>query len=98
MIELGVAKGQHMTPALLAAADIERCSLGVVGKFEEVNNIAACAAGPCLLSSWVARPRMECGQEQEECASSKVTGVNLGDRSLLHVDIGGLPSTRPPSL
>ena len=47
MIELGVAEGQHMTPALLAAADIERCSLGVVEKSEEVNNIAAAAAaGP----------------------------------------------------
>ena len=45
MIELGVAEGQHMTPALLAAADIERCSLGVVEKSEEVNNIPA-AAGP----------------------------------------------------
>ena len=39
------AEGQHMTPALPAAADIERCSLGVVEKSEEVNNIAA-AAGP----------------------------------------------------
>ena len=95
MIDLGVARGQHMT---LQVRSSERCSLGVVVKFEEVNNIAACAAGPCLLSSWVARPRMECGQEQEECASSKVTGVDLSDRSLLHVDIGGLPSTRPPSL
>ena len=46
MIELGVAKGQHMTPALPAAADIERCSLGVVEKSEEVNNIAAAAVGP----------------------------------------------------
>ena len=26
------AEGQHMTPALPAAADIERCSLGVVEK------------------------------------------------------------------
>ena len=47
MIELGVAEGQHMTPALPAAADIRRCSLGVVEKSEEVNNIAAAAAaGP----------------------------------------------------
>ena len=46
MIDLGVAEGQHMTLALLAAADSQRCSLGVVQKLEEVNNIAAAAAGP----------------------------------------------------
>ena len=76
MIELRVAEGQHMTPPLPAAADIQRCSLGVVEKSEEVNNISLLLPAPCLLSSWVARPRMECGQEEEECAcSSKVTGV-----------------------
>ena len=46
MIDLGVAEGQHMTLAPLAAADSQRCSLGVVQKLEEVNNIAAAAAGP----------------------------------------------------
>ena len=44
------AEGQHMTPALPAAADIERCSLGVVEKSEEVNNIAAAAAAAGPLS------------------------------------------------
>ena len=47
MIDLREAKGQHMTLALPAAADIQRCSLGVAEKLEEVNNIAAAAAaGP----------------------------------------------------
>ena len=47
MIDLREAEGQqHMTLPLPAATDIQRCSLGVVEELEEVNNIAAAAAGP----------------------------------------------------